>query len=236
MAQIFWEQIRDQLPDSGKAVTGSLFISGGLGITGSLDYNGTSLEDLITGTVSTATLDWDNINNLPNDLFTGSFTGSEGINVEQNGQYVTFSLDLAYINEGEITAVLAGEGLEGGGESGELQFNIKTSTLYGTEIINDTVGIATGSFKFIEGVQKAGLFKQTGSYWSTENDIKITGSLDIDFNNPDKELTITSGSTKILKVSNEGVVELKEHEVPPNARSGSIYYGKDDTFYFGFKN
>ena len=42
MAQIFWEQIRNELPDAGEFLTGSLNVSGSFSTTGSLtvDLNG----------------------------------------------------------------------------------------------------------------------------------------------------------------------------------------------------
>ena len=55
MAQIFWEQIRNQLPSGGEYLTGSLTVSGSFGATGSIYYNGVLLEDLIGAGANTST-------------------------------------------------------------------------------------------------------------------------------------------------------------------------------------
>lgn len=169
MAQIFWEQIKNELPLNGEFLTGSLFLSGSLDVSGSIYYNGQLIEHL---------LDQQIIENL------GSRTDPE----------------------------------------------------FGIDFINDSISIATGSFRFIDGVLKAGLFRQTGSYYSTSNDIKITGSLEIDFNSQNDQINITSQSIDVFKITNQGTVELKQHNTPPEPNSGSLYYGSDDQFYFGFKN
>lgn len=169
MAQIFWEQIKNELPSEGEFLTGSLSISGSFGTSGSIYYNGQLIEDLF---------DQQTINNLASS----------------------------------------------------------TDPDFGTIFIDNHIAIATGSFRFVDGVLKAGLFRQTGSYYSTTNNIKISGSLDIDFNSQNDHISITSQSIDVFKVTNQGVVQLKQHNTPPEPNSGSMYYGSDDQFYFGFKN
>lgn len=50
MAQIFWEQIRNELPAAGEFLTGSLNVSGSFGVTGSLsiDLDGINDEFIIS--------------------------------------------------------------------------------------------------------------------------------------------------------------------------------------------
>lgn len=47
MAKVFWEQIRETLPANGKLLSGDLNITGSVGITGSLYYNGQELSDFV---------------------------------------------------------------------------------------------------------------------------------------------------------------------------------------------
>lgn len=63
MAQVFWEQIRNELPGVGEFLTGSLNVSGSFGVTGSL------------------TLDLDGIN----DEFVISVIGNEKVKVNSEG-------------------------------------------------------------------------------------------------------------------------------------------------------
>lgn len=52
MAQVFWEQIRDELPPLGEYLTGSLNISGSFSTTGSLTIELDGIEDIFKVTVS----------------------------------------------------------------------------------------------------------------------------------------------------------------------------------------
>lgn len=46
MAQIFWEQIRDELPELGEYLTGSLNVTGSFGTTGSVFIDLDGVEDV----------------------------------------------------------------------------------------------------------------------------------------------------------------------------------------------
>lgn len=46
MAQIFWEQIRNELPDLGEYLTGSLNVTGSFGTTGSVFIDLDGVEDV----------------------------------------------------------------------------------------------------------------------------------------------------------------------------------------------
>ena len=63
MAQIFWQQIRNELPDAGEFLTGSLSVSGSFATSGSLS------------------IDLDGVN----DIFSISVAGEEKVKVNTGG-------------------------------------------------------------------------------------------------------------------------------------------------------
>lgn len=172
-------------------------------------------------------------------VYSGSFNNSSTIfTLYRTDGNINVSLAglAGSINGGDVTAVFAGEGLTGGGENGDLFITANTSQTYGTEIVDDYIGIATGSFKFVDAVLKSGIFRQTGSFWSTTNDIKITGSFDVALDGvADQFIVSVSGSEKI-KVNTQGVVQLAPQAITPNAVPGGIFYSSSDAFYVGFNN
>lgn len=52
MAQVFWDQIRNELPGVGEFLTGSLYVSGSFSTTGSLTINLNGVEDIFKVSVN----------------------------------------------------------------------------------------------------------------------------------------------------------------------------------------
>lgn len=111
-----------------------------------------------------------------------------------------------------------------------------TSDLYGTETVDGYVGIATSSAHFVDAVVKSGLFRQTGSYWSTTNDLQITGSLSIDVTGSGAEFVLAKDGEDKLKLNEDGVIVFTSQSSSPSAVAGGMYYDQSDEFYLGFQN
>lgn len=383
MAQIFWEQIRNLLPSGGEFLTGSLSISGSLIASGSFEtsgsfiVNGQTLEDFVDERALSASTDYDQLSNIPADLFSGSFVAGPNITVNQIGQrveisgsaatsytsltdipanivssslqfvslvepftgsftgsftgdasgltgisittasitdftegIVSSSAGQAYIDSavngnllsftrldggsdavnlgdivpstptgsflysgsynaqsatltlfsdsqnyaidlsplaggGSATEVLGGSGLNAVNdyEAGTATVSAKTSAIYGTSIINDTIAIDTGSSYFSQGVlsiislnNQAGIFTPTGSYYSTSNSLKVTGSFDLNVTGSGNEFTIAKDGEEKFKLNEDGVIQFTSQSSAPNAVAGGMYYDQTDAFYLGFQN
>lgn len=151
------------------------------------------------------------VNGEPAVFFSSSanvtFSGSVGIEGVSD-----ISASLASM----ISGVSASNGLSGGGPSGVV-----------------SLALDTGSIHFINGVLSSGLFRLTGSVYSTANDIAITGSLDVNFTESDQEFRVASQSITQFSINNEGVAVLAPRSVEPTAVSGGMYFNTNGNFYFG---
>ena len=104
------------------------------------------------------------------------------------------------------------------------------------QLTTDGISLDTGSSHFINAItalSDTGIFQQTGSVFSANEDFEITGSLTIDWNSTGKPLTITSGSLEVFSVSNNGIINLISQSSTPSATEGSLYFGNDKNLYLG---
>ena len=82
----------------------------------------------------------------------------------------------------------------------------------------------------------SGIFVQTGSYYSTTNDLKVTGSFDIELDGIEDTFTISTNGEEKLKVNEEGVLQVTAQTITPTAVSGGMFYSGSDEFFLGFNN
>jgi hypothetical protein len=138
---------------------------------------------------------------------------TDSVNPENNDSWALIS---AAQEGAALAAIAAGKGLSGGGSTGTV-----------------TVGLDTGSNHFISGVVDLSIFQQTGSYYSTANEIQITGSLQLRKDNSGDAFALYKGDQKSFGVSSEGVLTMATQSVAPNAIAGGIYLDSEYNLHIG---
>ena len=81
-----------------------------------------------------------------------------------------------------------------------------------------------------------GIFAQTGSYYSTTNDLKVTGSFDFGLDGTSDKLTVSSNGELKFEFNEEGTARFEPLDVAPTAVSGGMFYSGSDEFFLGFNN
>jgi len=81
-----------------------------------------------------------------------------------------------------------------------------------------------------------GIFTQTGSFYSTENNLKVTGSFDISLDGIDDKFTVSSGGNLKFEFNEEGTVKFTPQATAPTAVSGGMFYSGSDDYFLGFDN
>lgn len=117
---------------------------------------------------------------------------------------------------GDITAVIAGDGIDGGAFSGTATLNLDT-----------------GSAHFSDGVLDLALFQQTGSVFTAHSSIGVTGSLTIQKDDSGDALSIYSGSVKTFGITGDGLLKMVTQSVIPTATPGALYLDENYNLFIG---
>jgi len=84
----------------------------------------------------------------------------------------------------------------------------------------------------LQQVADSGIFRQTGSFWATTNNLQITGSLKV--NLPEEEtFEIATEGTERFKINEEGVLVLAPFIDTPTPVFGGIIYSGSNEFFLG---
>lgn len=132
---------------------------------------------------------------------------------------------------GDITAVIAGSGLIGGAFSGNATLNIGQGD--GISVTADNISLNTGSAHFISGVIDLNVFNKTGSYYSTTNELQVTGSITLRKDDSGDALSIYSGSIKTFGISEQGILVFTTQSITPTATKGGMYLDENYNLYIG---
>ncbi|HAW03293.1 MAG TPA: hypothetical protein DCW83_01325 [Saprospirales bacterium] len=149
---------------------------------------------------------------------TFSHVSNNGNLLNSNGTWI-INLSGAPSPGGDITSVVAGSGLSGGGTSDDV-----------------TITLDTGSSHFIDAItvlSNSGIFSQTGSYYSTNNNIEINGSLELKYEGKGNPFSIASGSKELIKVNNQGVLIFTSQSTTPTEVDGGMYRDLNGNFFLG---
>ena len=259
MALIQWKQINPQLLGNGR-LTGSLEVSGsiilngvnlsagsggggilpagvisgskqiedhGFATTSSVNTLQTQVNGLSAQTSSYLTsIGSSNIEDLSNVDTTGINNGQILAYDSASGNFIPTSA-----GQGDITAVYSGVGLNGGGTSGVVALEVTAGN--GITANDNGVHLDTGSNHFISGVIDLSIFQQTGSYYSTTNEIQVTGSLTLRKDDSGDALSIYNGDVKTFGITNEGTLIMKGQSITPTTVLGGMYMDENYNLYIG---
>lgn len=81
-----------------------------------------------------------------------------------------------------------------------------------------------------------GIFAKTGSFYSTTNDLKVTGSFDFSLDGSNDKITVSSGGNLKFEFNKQGTAKFVPQNTAPNAVSGGMFYSGSDEFFVGFNN
>lgn len=85
-------------------------------------------------------------------------------------------------------------------------------------------------------VVDSSIFKRTGSFFATTNDLEVTGSMKLSFDGISDYFSVSVAGEEKFKVNEEGVVVLSPQTVAPTAVTGGMFYSASDSYFLGFDN
>lgn len=103
-----------------------------------------------------------------------------------------------------------------------------------TQASESVVSLNTGSAHFQNATYRFGIFRQTGSFWNTSNNIGVSGSFVVNLDGVSDSVSIDVAGAKKVGINNQGILVLTSQSVTPTAAAGGFYYGSDNNFYLGF--
>ena len=123
----------------------------------------------------------------------------------------------------------------------DYQFDYKTGVLQFDQnkpTSNEKVYITVYQYigKTLANDPNIGIFNQTGSFYSTTNDLKVTGSFDFSLDGTTDKITVSSGGDLKFEFNEQGTAKFNPQATAPTAVSGGMFYSGSDEFFLGFNN
>lgn len=149
-------------------------------------------------------------------FITSSNNRDEALEQSVNLLSSSIASDIATISSSLLSGVLPGSGLQSNNDPGTV-----------------TLSVDTGSQHFITGVIDLNIFQQIGSYYSTTNDLQVTGSLTLRKDESGDALSVFSGSVKTFGITDQGVLKFASQSTTPTAVAGGMYFDSNFNLFIG---
>lgn len=169
------------------------------------------------------------------------YTGSDGLGFIPRTESININ-PFPFQGSAQITGSLGvtgsifynGELLDDLFESGSTNVSGGLGINITTESSSSIVNLDTGSFHFQDATYRFGIFRETGSFWNTTNNVGVTGSLVVNLDGASDNISFDVAGVKQVEINNEGILVFTSQSVAPTAIAGGVYYGFDNSFYLGF--
>jgi len=84
----------------------------------------------------------------------------------------------------------------------------------------------------VSQILNSGIFRQTGSYWATTNNLQVTGSFDIVLTGS-STFTITNESDDTLLYNQDGILIISPISSSPSPIVGGLMFSGSNEFFLG---
>ena len=88
----------------------------------------------------------------------------------------------------------------------------------------------------LDVVVDSSIFRRTGSFYATTNDLEVTGSLKLSFDGISDYFSVSVGGEEKFKINEEGVAVFTPQADTPTAVTGGLFYSSSDAYFLGFNN
>lgn len=149
-------------------------------------------------------------------FITSSNNRDEALEQSVNLLSSSIAANIATISSSLLSGVLPGSGLQSNNDPGTV-----------------TLSVDTGSQHFITGVIDLNVFKQVGSYYSTTNDLQVTGSLTLRKDESGDALSVYSGSAKTFGITDTGILRFTSQSTTPVPVAGGMYFDSNFNLFIG---